>query len=89
MARAEELARGLAEYDRDLALDFLKSICADLGGPEAEKDAEVAEMRGFLASPAAAQDALDKPTQEWKRDFGHRERARSLGLALANVLRHD
>ena len=88
MTAGRELAQALVDYDRQLAKDLLERICEELGGPASQGHATVEEMRSFLTSPRATGEGDDmaKTTDEWKRSFGHRDRARSLGVALAELL---
>ncbi len=88
MTAGRELAQALVDYDQQLAKDLLERICEELGAPASEGHASVAEMRSFLTSPRATGDGNDMSvtTKEWKRGFGHRDRARALGVALAELL---
>jgi hypothetical protein len=89
MAAGAELAQALVDYDRQLAFDLLERICEELGGPASHGNNDVDAMRSFLSSPRAtgAGDDMTTTTEEWKRSFGHLERARALGMALAERLR--
>ena len=89
MAAGAELAQALVDYDRQLAFDLLERICEELGGPASQGTNDVEGMRSFLTSPRAtgSGDDLTTTTAEWKRSFGHHERARALGLALAERLK--
>lgn len=96
MPGTADLAEQLTEFDERLAGDLLELICAKLGGPAAEGDRDMAKIRAFLADSEAARskplermsDVADSPatTSEWKSEFGHSERLRALGLALAKRL---
>ena len=89
MHPAAALAQDLVAYDRELALWVLETICEDLSGERGEEPLAIHEMRAFLTRPDAAVDDRATSTREWKVRFGRRERARTLGIALADALRAD
>lgn len=96
MPRTAELAQRLVEFDERLAGEILELICEQLGGPAERGRADVRGMRNFLASADVAHsrplsrlsDVGDAPstTSEWKTEFSHFERLRTLGLALSELL---
>lgn len=99
MPHTADLARRLVDYDERLARDVLELVCARLGGPAEEGGADVETMRSFLANADVARsqplsrlgDVGDAPstTSEWKTEFSHVERMRTLGLALSDLLGAD
>ena len=95
---AAGVAARLVSFDERLARDVLERICEDLGGPASEVERpDVEEMRAFLASAEVGHrgrasdlgDVSDSPssTAEWKTEFAHLERLRTLGLELSQRLR--
>ena len=96
MPHGQGLAKHLVEYDRRLAADVLEMICETLGGPVAHGDHNVEKIRAFLHQAdvgrapqlAPMSDVGDAPstTEEWKLEFSHHERLRSLGVHLAELL---
>ncbi len=90
MARAAELARELVDYDERIAARVLAGLCADLGGPAADGDVDVARMKAFLSQPDPGQlPEVGDPrttTAEWKEEFGRYEATRALAAALASLL---
>ena len=96
MAETRDVADRLAEFDERLARSVLALICSELGGPAADGDSGIGEIRAFLSDPEAARsnplkrmaDVSESPatTSEWKTEFAHSERLRALGVALADRL---
>lgn len=96
MADTRDLADRLAGFDERLAAAVVELVCSELGGPAAKGDPDVDGMRAFLSDPEAARsgalkrvgDVGESPatTSEWKSEFAHSERLRSLGVALADRL---
>ena len=86
MLGPRDLAEGLVEYDRELAVDVLAAVYDRLDGPKSEPPPSPQQIRTFLANPNPSPRDLDKPTREWKIAFGEVERARAFGLALAELL---
>jgi len=87
MARAEELAQSLVDYDLELAERVLRAVARELGGPA---DADVRRLQSFFAVPSVPEEEPRRSTGIWKIDFAHYERLRELGLALApRLLRRD
>ena len=90
VARAAELARELVDYDEQIAMRVLEQLCADLGGPAADGESDVARMKAFLAQPDPGQlPEVGDPrttTAQWKEGFGRYEATRALASALASLL---
>lgn len=79
---AAELARELVGYDPQLARTLLVQIVDELGGPEPDGD-DVAKLTAYLTRMQSPAERTATTTAEWKAEFAHLERLRSLGLALA------
>jgi hypothetical protein len=84
MARAEELAQSLVDYDLQLAEKILRAVAEDLGGPA---DADLRRLQTFFAVPSVAEEEPRRATGIWKIDFARFERLRELGLALSQLVR--
>lgn len=84
MARADELAQSLVDYDLQLAENVLRTVAEDLGGPA---DADLRRLQSFFAVPSVAEEEPRRATGIWKIDFARHERLRELGLALSQLVR--
>ena len=86
MRQVEELAARLVQYDRELAADVVHLVVDRLGGPQSAGDGGLARAHAFLARADASTVDEPKTTSEWKLEWAQRERLRSLGLLLADML---
>lgn len=84
MASASDLARALVHYDRELALTVARAIAAQFGAEGvAAWNAEQVASHLVAVTPEGWTSAT---TSEWKTDFAHTERLRTLGVELAGRL---
>ena len=80
MAPGAEIAEQLVAYDPEIARMALREIVRELGG-DADDDPE-----SYLSHAHVPPDRTSTTTQEWKVEFAHYERLRSLGIELARSL---
>ena len=86
MRQLEELAERLVQYDRAFAGDVMQLIVEQLDGPPADGEPDAARAHAFLARADASNVDEPKTTTEWKHEWARRERLRTLGLLLAELL---
>ena len=82
MADAAAVAQALVDYDAGLAEQVLRLIATELGAPT---DGDVQRIQSALTHVTFGEPSR-KSTVEWKLDFAHIERLRSLGVEIGKLL---